>query len=224
MKHVPARSKTRHRATRGFFVTLEGVEGCGKSTQSRLLASRLCREGFRVVLTAEPGGTPAGRAIRKRLLAPGGRVGPDVELLLFEADRALHVRQLIFPALARGAVVVCDRFSDSTRAYQGGARELDARLVETLDHAATGGLQPDLTLLLDVPVKEGLRRARARGGLTRLDRERALFHGRVRRAYLGLAARNRERIRVVDATRPPRETAAAVWREVERALLRRRRK
>jgi len=220
MKRALQRKKPQARSHRGLFVTLEGVEGCGKSTHAHVLAAGLRRAGFRVVLTAEPGGTPEGRAIRKRLLAPEGKVSPDVELLLFEADRALHVRQLILPALGRGAVVVCDRFSDSTRAYQGGARNLDAGLVETLDRAATGGLKPDLTLLLDVPVREGLRRARRRGSLTRLDRERVMFHARVRRAYHGLASRNRGRFRVVDATGRPGDTAAAVWREVQRALRR----
>ncbi|MEK7765918.1 MAG: dTMP kinase, partial [bacterium] len=148
---------------RGHFITTEGIEGCGKTTQARLLATRLRREGHTVLLTAEPGGTKLGRSIRAALLTAGRRVHPLAEWLLFEADRAQHVRETIEPALRRGAVVICDRYSDSTRAYQGYGRGLGLSFVDRVDRIATGGLRPDLTLLLDLPVREGLARARRRG-------------------------------------------------------------
>jgi len=199
---------------------VEGVEGCGKSTHAGFLARRLRARGYRVLLTAEPGGSAAGKSIRECLLTPRGHVGPLAELFLFEADRSQHVREVIRPALARGAIVVCDRFSDSSRAYQGVGRGLGLRLVNAVDRMATGGLRPDLTLLLDVPVRRGVERARKRGALTRLDRESLAFHGKVRRAFLNLAARSGGRFHVIGALGPASETAAAVDCAVASALRR----
>jgi dTMP kinase len=209
------------RAFRGLFVTLEGVEGCGKTTQARRLARRVRAAGHRVVLTAEPGGTRLGKALRAALLAPGRRVDATAEWFLFEADRAQHVKDVLRPALERGACVICDRYSDSTRAYQGFGRGLGLAAVERVDRLATGGLAPDLTILLDVPVREGLARRRRGGRLTRIDREWANFHERVRSAFLALAAREPSRIRVVDGRPSRSEVAEAIWRHVAARLARR---
>jgi len=193
-----------------MFVTFEGVEGCGKSTQARLLAGFLRKSGRRVLLTFEPGGTPLGRRIRKALLEPAGRVVPLAEWLLFEADRAAHVRQVVLPALRHGVSVVCDRYSDSSRAYQGFGRGIGLGRVDAVDRIATGGLKPDLTILLDLPAGAGLARVRRRGRMTRIDRERARFHGLVRRAFLRLARREPRRFAVVDAREPVRAVAGRV--------------
>lgn len=208
-------------ARRGCFITVEGIEGCGKSTQARLLARRLRHEGHRVILTAEPGGTGLGKAIRAVILNVGKRVAPTAEWLLFEADRAQHVRDVIAPALQRGFVVICDRYSDSTRAYQGFARGLGLELVNRVDKLATGDLKPDLTILLDLPVSEGLARARRRGRLTRLDMEKERFHEKVRSAFLVLATREPARIRVVDGRIGQVETGEVIYRHARRVLGRR---
>ncbi len=205
---------------KGLLISLEGVEGCGKSTQARLLARRLRQEGRKVVATAEPGGTRLGKGIRSSLLASGNRIHPLAEWLLFEADRAQHVRDVILPGLKRGAVVVCDRFSDSTRAYQGLGRGLGLNFVDRLDRVATGGLKPRLTFVLDLPVGEGLARARRRGRLTRLDMEKVRFHEKVRSAYLVLATREPGRIKVIDGRLGRQEAAEAIYRHVNRLLSR----
>lgn len=206
------------RIHRPLFITFEGIEGCGKTTQARLLAARLRREGHRAILTAEPGGTRLGRAVRAALLNPARTVDPVAEWLLFEADRAQHVRETIQPTLRRGVTVVCDRFSDSTRAYQGIGRGLGLDQVDRVDRAATGGLKPDRTFLLDLPVREGLARAARRGKLTRLDLERARFHEKIRAAFLVLATREPGRIKVVDGRLGRPEASEVVWRHVETAL------
>lgn len=209
------------KSQRGLFVTLEGIEGCGKSTQARLAAARLKATGHRVVLTAEPGGTPLGKTLRAALLKPGARVAPLTEWLLFEADRAQHVDRMIRPALAKGAVVICDRYSDSTRAYQGIGRGLGLAAVDAVDRVATAGLKPDLTFLLDLPVGEGLARARKRGKLTRLDRERTKFHQKIRDAFLVLATQEPARIKVIDGRLGKAEAAEVIWRHLHAALARR---
>lgn len=209
------------RTGRALFVTFEGIEGCGKSTQARLLASRLRHAGHRAILTAEPGGTKLGRAVRAALLNPARTVDPVAEWLLFEADRAQHVRETIQPTLRRGITVVCDRFSDSTRAYQGIGRGLGLEAVDRVDRAATGGLKPDLTFLLDLPVREGLARVTSRGKLTRIDRERTRFHEKIRSAFLVLATREPGRIKVVDGRLDRAHAAEVVWRHAETALGRR---
>lgn len=181
------------------FITIDGVEGAGKSTQAARLADALRRDGYEVVLTREPGGTELGRALRRMLLeedSPGPT--PETELLLYLADRAEHVRRLVLPALARGAVVIADRFSDSTIAYQSHGRGLPLETVRSLDAFARGGLEPDLTFLLDLPPEVGLERARATGPADRLEREALDFHRRVRDGFLAIAEAEPGRVVLLD--------------------------
>ena len=179
------------------FITLEGVEGCGKSTQASRLAEAF---GPDAVLTQEPGGTDLGRSIRSLLLEKdSAAVSPRAELLLYFADRAQHVAEVIQPALEADRVVVCDRYTDSSLAYQGHGRGLPVAEILAVAQAATGGLIPDLTLLLDLPVDVGLERARSRGAHDRLESEARGFHQRVRRGYLEMASGERERWVVIDA-------------------------
>lgn len=186
----------------GFFITFEGGEGVGKTTQIELLKIALEADGRTVVVTREPGGTPIAERIRDVVLdsANAGMV-PMAELMLYEAARAQHVEELIRPALERGDVVLCDRFSDSTTAYQGAGRSLDEADLEALHALATGGLGPDLTILLDLSPTTGLERANSRGEADRIESESLKFHERVREGFLELAQKFPERLRVVDATR-----------------------
>jgi dTMP kinase len=203
----------------GLFVTFEGGEGSGKSTQLARLAVRLRARGLEPLLTREPGGTPLAEGIRDLLLDPARRPGAMSEALLMEAARADLVANVVRPALAAGRVVLCDRYDDSTLAYQGAGRGLDAALLATLNRAATGGLTPDLTLLYDVPPEVGLARREGAGdGTNRLDREPAEFHGRVRRGYLELAAADPGRWVVLDATAGPDALERLGWTELERRL------
>lgn len=188
------------------FMTIEGIEGCGKSTQARRLVERL---GAKALLTAEPGGTAVGRGIRELLLNHGGEVSPRAELLLFLADRAQHVEEVIRPALAAGKTVICDRYTDSTLAYQGYGRGLSLALVRSLCAQAAGGLTPGVTLLLDVPVELGLARARRRGKPDRIETEHLEFHERVREGFLTLAREEPGRWVVIDARGDEEEVA---WR------------
>jgi len=185
-----------------LFVTFEGIEGAGKSTHLRALAATLRGRGHAVTETREPGGTAAGGAIRRLLLGPDAvPLTPLGELLLVCADRAQHVAEVVEPALGRGDVVLCDRFSYSTLAYQGYGRGLDLALVRSVDAAARRGTWPDVTILLDCPVGEGLRRAGARAGAAdRFEREAVAFHERIRAGFLVIAAAEPERVVVVDAT------------------------
>lgn len=195
-----------------LFVTFEGIEGSGKSSHAQALAAALRAHGRRVVETREPGGTAAGTAIRALVL--GSDTVPLTglaELFLYCADRAQHVAQVIRPALSDGQIVVCDRFSDSTVAYQGHGRGLDLELVRTIDAHARGGLVPSLTVLLDCPVDVGLARARARAGLEdRFERETVAFHERIRAGFLALASAAPERVMVVDSTAPSATVDARV--------------
>lgn len=200
--------RAKKQRTRGLFITLEGVEGSGKSTQIRHLAEALSRAGYLVLQTREPGGTPSAEAIRHILLsAPSHEpITPRTEALLIFAARCQHVTHLITPALRRGTVVLCDRFSDSTLAYQGFARGLDLEWLVAANKVATSGLTPDLTLVLDLPVSVGLARRRAdRGQQNRLDCETERFHRRVRRGFLTLAADAPARMKVVNANRPSQD-------------------
>lgn len=207
-----------------MFLTFEGPEGSGKSTQARRLAERLRVAGHVVTLTREPGGTPAGQAIRAIWDDPNRRdLLPLPDLLLLCADRAQHVGTLIRPALARGEIVISDRYADSTRAYQGYGSGLDARTIETLLQIATGGLTPDLTLLLDLPAEEGLRRRQAASQsgqeqLDRLDQRSLEYHQRVQAGYLELAAKNPARWSRFDARQPVETLAAEIWQVVQRRL------
>jgi dTMP kinase len=184
---------------RGMFISLEGVEGCGKSTQAELLAKYMVELGYSVVLTREPGGTPIAEQIREILLEPRYANMTDItELLLYLASRAQHVDQLIRPDLAEGKVVICERFSDATFAYQGYARGLDLNLLEQVNRMATGGLAPDLTLLLDLKPEDGLFRKRG-DHWDRLESESVDFHNKVRKGYLEIARRFPQRVEVIDA-------------------------
>ena len=199
---------TKKQQTRGLFITLEGVEGSGKSTQIRHLAKVLIHAGYRVLQTREPGGTSTAEAIRRILLTASSheRVTPQAEALLILAARCQHVTHVIRPALEHSTVVLCDRFSDSTFAYQGFGRDLDLEWLQAANTVATGGLTPNLTLVLDLPVSVGLARRRAdRGQQNRLDRETERFHRKVRRGFLALAAKEPRRMTIVNANRPAHE-------------------
>ena len=202
----------------GVFVTFEGPEGSGKSTQIRYLDAALRKAGFSVTATREPGGTKVAEAIRRTLLSPASeeKITPESEALLVFAARSQHVAHLIQPALARGSVVLCDRFSDSTLAYQGFGRGLPLSWLKTANEAATSGLTPHLTLLLDISPSIGLRRrGYARGTPNRLDRESMKFHQRVRQGFLTLASRSPQRIKIIDADRP----VEVVRAEIEALML-----
>ncbi len=202
--------------TRGRFVTVEGGEGVGKSTNIDFLCALIRGRGFEVLATREPGGTPTAERIRELLLSHGDEPMPDTaELLLFFAARALHVENVIRPALARGTWVVCDRFTDATRAYQGAGRGLDARQIEQLAAWVHGDLRPDLTLLLDAPVELGRGRAEQRGEADRMEGEQAAFHARVREGYLALAKGEPDRFRVIDAARPLERVQADIETAVQ---------
>jgi dTMP kinase len=192
----------------GRLIAFEGVEGSGKSTQLELLRRALEGRGREVVVTREPGGTPAGERVRALLLDPGVELHARAEALLFAAARAELVERVIRPALERGAVVLSDRFLDSSLAYQGGARGLGRGPVEEVNRFATGGLLPDLVVLLDLDPAEGLRRRR--GALDRIEAQDLAFHRRVRDAFLELAAADAKRFTVVDGAAPVAEVAARV--------------
>jgi dTMP kinase len=198
------------------FVTFEGVEGSGKSTQLAMAAERLQKKGGgEVLVTREPGGTRIGRILRGVVLDKAHReLDPVAEWLLFEADRRQHVREVLRPVLDRGAFVLCDRFSDATEAYQQVGRRLDPRLVRRVDELARDGLVPDLTLLYDLEPREGLDRKNRRGGrgVGRFEETELAFHESVRRAYLAIAKREPERVRVLDARRPAAELFRDTWR------------
>jgi dTMP kinase len=195
---------------KGTFVTFEGVEGSGKSTQIGRVADRLRASGAEVVTTREPGGTLLGRRLRSLLLEEGSPVAPQAELLLYAADRAQHLSEVVLPALARGAVVLCDRYLDATLAYQGHGRRLGAEAVLALHRSPPLDLRPVRTVFLDLPPEEGLLRARRRnqelgisGSEGRFETETLEFHQRVRDGYLALVAAEPERIRMVEAGGPP---------------------
>jgi dTMP kinase len=185
----------------GCFVTLEGPEGAGKTTQAKNLSKQLDALGIRHVITRDPGGTPLGRQIRRILLNPENPVNPMAELLLYQADRSQHVSEVIVPALEAGVLVICDRYIDSTLAYQGYGRGIDFKLIEELNTISTGGLRPELTILFDLESEDGLARLHP-GGHDRLEREALDFHLKVREGYLTLAANEPKRWRILDASKP----------------------
>ena len=195
----------------GLFITLEGPEGAGKSTNRDYLAERLRAQGIEVVLTREPGGTPLAERIRDVLLTPGDEpMNPDTELLLVFAARAQHLAEVIRPALARGAVVICDRFTDSTYAYQGGGRGLSMERITALETFVQGDLRPDLTLLFDLPVEVGMARASARGRLDRFELEGQAFFDAVRSAFLQRAKAEPTRYYLLDAAQPLSQVQQAI--------------
>jgi dTMP kinase len=198
-------------ATQGYFFAFEGGEGTGKTTQLRLLADALGERGYEVVVTYEPGDSPVGAKLRQLLLDPATVVTAQTEALLYAADRAEHVAHVVTPALTRGAVVLTDRYIDSSIAYQGFGRELEIEEVIRASRWATGGLLPHLTLVLDLPAEDGLRRARGRSGRAdRLEAEAIDFHERVRTGFLHLAKADPQRYAVIAATGAPDQVADAV--------------
>ena len=209
-------------AARGRFITLEGGEGAGKSVQTERLAAKLKTLGLKVVRTREPGGSPRAELLRQALLSGfAAEFGPEGEALLFAAARIDHLDKTIAPALKRGAWVVCDRFADSTRAYQGAAGNLPQGWIARLEEVAVGPLRPDLTLVLDIPPTVGLERARRRRGEAAADRfefEGLAFHETLRRAFLAIAASEPQRCAVVDASTTEEEVAADIWSAVETRL------
>jgi dTMP kinase len=200
---------------RGKFISFEGGEGSGKSTQIKLLADRLAGAKLRAIVTREPGGSPGAEVIRHVVLSGMGKLlGPDAETLLFAAARDDHVRTVIQPALSQGTWVLCDRFSDSTRAYQGRLGKVAPGVLNAMQRVTIGDLKPDLTIILDVPVEVGLKRAAARrgpGAPDRFEAEDIKFHQELRDAYRQIAAEDPNRCVLIDATPDPGAVAAQVW-------------
>ncbi len=196
---------------KGTFISLEGIEGTGKTTQAKLIAEHMRAKGLRVTQTEEPGGTAIGLKIRELLLSPeNADMDPVTELLLYNASRVQHIRRVIMPALERGDVVVTDRFSDSTMAYQGYGRGIDLKLIDSLDLISTQRLRPDITILLDIEAETGLRRNREINKDDRIEREDISFHERVRSGFIHIAAQSPERIRMVDCSAPAETVQKAV--------------
>jgi dTMP kinase len=200
--------------SRGRFITVEGIEGVGKSTNLSFVANELRRAGHAVVESREPGGTPLGERIRELLLSPETRIAPLTELLLMFAARAAHLDEVVRPALGSGKWVVCDRFTDASYAYQGGGRGLSAGTIDALATLVQRDLRPDLTLLLDAPLKVTEERQAGRGHRDRFEQESAEFFGRVRKVYLDIAARDPGRVRLIDAAR----SLGEVQEDIRRAL------
>ena len=198
---------------RGKFITLEGGEGAGKSTQQNRLVARLTELGLHVVATREPGGSEGAEAIRELLVnGPPDKWSATTEVLLMNAARRDHLERRIRPALERGAWVVCDRFADSTRAYQGAGGDADPALIDLVERQVVGDTRPDLTIILDLPVEEGLRRAAGRGGgEARFEAKGIEFHQRLRQGFLDIAAAEPDRCVVVDATAEPDTVDQQLW-------------
>ncbi|MDR7229691.1 dTMP kinase [Caulobacter sp. BE264] len=205
--------------TQGFFISFEGGEGAGKSTQIRRLADRLSAAGHDVIVTREPGGSPGAEAIRDLLVnGAADRWSPVTESLLMYAARRDHVERVIRPALARGAVVLCDRYADSTRAYQGAGGDAPASLIAALEEHVLGGTIPVLTLILDLPAQVGLQRAEARGGAARFESKGLAFHERLRAGYLEIARQEPERCVVINADAELDAVTAAITDVVAQRL------
>lgn len=196
--------------THGVFITLEGGEGAGKSTQIAAVRQWAEAQGHAAVVTREPGGTALGERVRQVLLDAGGSMAPETETLLMFAARAEHLTQVIRPALAQGKWVICDRFTDATYAYQGGGRGLARERIAVLEAWVQGDLRPDLTLVLDLPIEIGIERAGQRGLLDRFEQESRAFFQRVRETYLAAAARESDRLHVIDAGGSPAEVSRRI--------------
>jgi dTMP kinase len=212
------------RKNKGIFITIEGGEGSGKTTQSRLLKEYLEKLGRKVLLTREPGGTLFAESIRKILLSPDSRPVPLSELFLYEAARAQHMDEFVIPALKAGKVVICDRFTDATVAYQGYGRKLDIKLINQLNKEATFGILPNLTIYLDIDPKKGLNKAKfldkesygADGD--RIERESVVFHNNVRKGYLSQAKKHHKRIKVIKTQSTPLKTHMLIRKYLEAVL------
>ncbi len=201
--------------TLGRFITVEGTEGVGKSTNIDFLAESLRIRGKEVILTREPGGTPLAEELRNILLQPREeRISIETELLLMFAARAQHLENVIKPALERGAWVISDRFTDATFAYQGGGRGIPFHLISVLESLVQGPLRPDLTLLLDLPVEIGLRRASQRSAPDRFEQEKVAFFERVRQAYLQRAQQDPQRVKIIDASQPLTDVQQQIGRQI----------
>ncbi|MBP1151882.1 MULTISPECIES: dTMP kinase [Methylocaldum] len=200
--------------TRGKFITLEGGEGVGKTTNLEFIRDYLQRRGIRFLVTREPGGTPIGEAIRRLVIDSQG-MSARTELLLMFAARAQHIEEVIEPALAKGIWIVCDRFTDASYAYQGGGRGIDNAVIRFLQEWLQKGLEPDLTLLFDAPVEVGLQRAKGRGQLDRFETELPAFFSRVRETYCDLARQWPHRIKLLDATQPLEDVQAEIARHLD---------
>lgn len=207
----------------GLFITFEGTEGCGKSTQINALAARLLDQGQQVLQTREPGGTPLGEAVRNLLQhdKAGAGMSPEAELLLFTASRAQLTRERILPAIAKGEIVLCDRFMDSTTVYQGVARQIDIQAVATINRFAVGEARPDLTILIDLPPEVGMARVHARGDgeLDRIEQEAIEFFQAVRAGYLKLAESEPKRFLVLDGSASVEVLEQQIWAAVQPRLL-----
>ena len=210
-----------HEGRKALFITFEGPEGAGKSSQADALADHLEKAGYTCIRTREPGGTLLAEKLRALVKGDLGteHLHSQTELLLMEAARAQHVHELILPALAEGKCVICDRFYDSTTAYQGGARGLDADIIERLNNFATSAKKPDLTFLMDLAPERGFERIRTRemkdGPYDRFEMEKLDFHRRVRQSFLDIAKKEPERVRVIDADRPREEIASEIKQIVD---------
>ncbi len=218
-----AKAKLQRPSGRGKFITFEGGEGSGKSTQIKKLAQRLAATKLRVIVTREPGGSPGAEIMRHLVLSGMGKLlGPDAETLLFAAARDDHVRTVIQPALGQGTWVLCDRFSDSTRAYQGRLGQVAPGVLNAMQRVTIGDLKPDLTIILDIPVEVGLQRAAARRGsgvADRFESEDLQFHQDLRDAYRQIAAEDPQRCVLIDANADPDAVAARVWTALRDHLL-----
>lgn len=205
---------------KGFFISFEGIEGTGKTTQAKLLSEHLSAKGYETVVTEEPGGTSIGLRIREVLLnVQHSEMHSLTELLLYNADRCQHIQEVIRPSLKAGKIVITDRFSDSTLAYQGYGRGIDIGLIGTLDRIVTGGVTPDLTLLLDIDVETGLRRNRGANKVDRLELEDIAFHRRVRAGYLEMAHSKQGRTKIIEAAGRIEEVQKKVIEAVDESLL-----
>ena len=205
---------------KGVFITFEGCEGCGKSTHSRLLYNYLTRLGYECVITREPGGTRVGEEVRKILLHSDGIDISDVtELFLFESARAQIVREIIKPALDKKRIVICDRFSDATSAYQGYGGKVPAEVIRVLDKVSTGGIKPDLTLIMDIDITTGLTRAK-RKGCDRMEKKVLSYHKRVRAGYMAIAAKEPARVKVVPVEYDVNDTQSSIRSRVDRVIQR----
>jgi dTMP kinase len=197
------------------FISFEGIEGSGKSTQAKRLAGYFRSRGQKVIYTVEPGGTNIGQKIRELLLEPGNHMEPLTELLLYYASRAQHVREVIYPAILDDTIVITDRFSDSTVAYQGYARGIDLKLLSRLNEIVCPDLKPFLTFMLDLDVEEGLNRNRKAGKEDRLELETVEFHNRVRKGFLQISSEEPERVKVIDASRTPDMISEEIIKVIE---------